>query len=452
MKLKFFGILLVSLLAVAIFSGGMPGVSVAADVYLPIPGDNSVSQWVYTSTTATKGWTKLSAISKSVEINFGKDNYLLFNNNISGEGINVILRDKTIFPTNDSSSINGSFAQSVDPSPPHAYINHTNDWIVKPLSPVYTIVPSQTLTASNGPLPGYSFVSPSTITLKYNSNISDSYETVSVLYRIDDNSPWEILPGLVNSGSKTVTATFTTNGFGSYCVVNLDSDFNEFSQEIASVNWSQQYVQSLWNKGIMSQTGSNGYFGLVDGSSNEYNTTRGEFASMLVKGMRLPLASLDNNIFSDVTSASPSLFADGVHYEYYYPQWRENVCTAASYGLFNGIRTAGGSLVFQPTAPVTREQAAALIARAVNLKVDYMDDPSNDKVLTALKKMYADNDDYLNISVWARPYVLAVSKAKYMSGTLNATTKKYSFNPTDPITRAETAKIIQKVLKNKKLI
>ncbi|OPX89721.1 MAG: hypothetical protein A4E53_01420 [Pelotomaculum sp. PtaB.Bin104] len=457
MKLKFFGILLVSLLAVVLFSVGVSSVSVAEGVYLPIPGAG-VSEYVYSSTSATKGLAKLSAISKNVEINFGKDNYLLYNDgvntNVSGSGIGVFVRGQTEFPTNDSSSWNGCFSQSRNtsaPAGPAGYVNHKNDWIVKPLSPVYTIIPASTLPAGGTWDAGYSTTSPSAITLKYNSDMSDLFDTVSMLYRVNDSSEWEVLPAVVNSSSKTVTATFAKDGFGSYCVANIDSDFNEFSLKIESVNWSQQYVQSLWNKGIMSQTRDGGYFGLVDGANNEYNTTRGEFASMLVKGMRLPLAGLDDNIFSDVQSADVSLLADGVNYNYYYPKWREYACTAANYGLFNGIRN-GASLEFQPTAPVTREQAAALIARAAKLKVDYMDDPDNDKVLAALKKMYADNDDYLNISVWARPYVLAVSKAKYMTGTLNTTTKKYSFNPAEPITRAETAKIIQKLLKNKKLI
>ncbi|OPX88931.1 S-layer homology domain-containing protein [Pelotomaculum sp. PtaB.Bin117] len=446
MKQKICGILLVSLIAVALFSGGLSGISVAEGVYLPIPG-SGVSEYVYNSTAITKGWTKLSAINKNVEINFGKDNYLLFNNTPSGTGIGVFVRDQSEQPTNDSTNWNGCFAQSLHnpvSSPPVKtdYLSHTNDWIVTPISPVYTIVPSSSLPADGS---GYSFVSPSAITLKYSSNISDLYDTVSVLYRVYDNSAWEVLPGLVNTSSKTVTATFAKDGFGSYCVANMDSNFSDFN--VASVAWSQQYVQSLWNKGIMSQTGSGGYFGLVDATAahTEYNTTRAEFASMLVKGLRLPLAGLQSNMFSDIGALSLSV--DGINYDYFYPKWREYACTAANYGLFNGIRN-GATLEFQPDQPVTREQAAALITRALNLKVDYVE-KDDDKVLAALTKLY---EDASSISVWARPYVLAVSKAKYMSGEPITGTKKYNFDPAGDITRAETAKIIQKLLKSKKLI
>lgn len=453
MKLKFFGVLLAALIAVAFLSGGVSGVSVAEGVYLPIPGAG-VSEYVYSSTSATKGLPKLSAISKNVEITFGKENYLLYNDgvstNVSGSGIGVFVRGQTELPTNDSSSWNGCFSQSRDtvaPAGPADYVDHQNDWIVKPVSPVYTIIPSATLPAGGTWDAGYSTTSSSAVAIKYNSNVSDLFETLSMLYRVNDNSAWEIIPSVVNTSSKTVTATFAANGFGSYCVANIDSDFNDF--KLNSVAWSQQYVQSLWNKGIMSQTRDSGYFGLVDGANVEYNTTRGEFASMLVNGMRLPLANLDDNIFPDVQSADASLLTDGVNYNYFYPKWREYACTAANYGLFNGIRN-GVSLEFQPAAPVTREQAAALIVRATKLKVDYMDDPDNDKVLKALSKLY---DDAADISVWARPYVLAVSKAKYMVGNPSVTTTgKFSYNPADPITRAQTAKIIQKLLKNKKLI
>jgi len=451
-KLKFCGILLASLIAVTFLSGGGAGISVAEGVYLPIPG-TGVSEYVYSSTIATKGLPKISAISKNVEINFGKDNFLIYddgvNTDISGSGIGVFVRGQTELPTNDSSDWNGCFSQSSNtgaPAVPGDYVNHQNDWIIRPVSPVYTVIPSASLPAGGTWDAGYSTTSPAVITLKYNSNVSDLYETVSVLYRVDDNTAWEVLPCVVKSSSKTVTATFATNGFGSYCVANIDSSFNDF--QVGSVAWSQQYVQSLWNRGIMSQTRNNGYFGLVDGADAEYNTTRGEFASMLVKGMRLPLAGLEDNIFSDIQSADSSLSAAGINYNYYYPKWREYACTAANYGLFNGIRN-GALLEFQPDQYVTREQAAALITRALNLKVDYLDDPDNDKVLKALKKSYV---DYESIGVWARPYVLAVSKAKYMSGELIAGTKTYNFNPTANITRAETAKIIQKVLKDKKLI
>ena len=456
MKLKFLGIFLVSMLAFVLFSGGLSGGSVAEGVYLPLPG---VSEYVYSPTSATKGLTKLSAINKNVEINFGKDNYLLYGGNtVSGAGIGVYVRNANKLPTNDNSDWNGCFSQSrnsVTPSVPANYIDHQTDWIVKPLSPVYTIVPKDDFSTydvegSSGDWDtGYSIISPSAITLKYSSSMADVFDTVSVLYRLNDNTAWEVLPCVVNASSKTVTATFSMNGFGSYCVANIDSDFNEFSQMIGSVDWSHQYVTSLWTKGIMSQTRDSGYFGLVDSSSQECATTRGEFASMLVKGMRLPLVSMDANIFSDVASTTLQDTSNSIIYEYYYPYWRQYACTAANYGLVSGIRN-GNTLEFQPNAPITREQAALLITRAAKLKVSYVDDPASDKVLTALQKLYTDAD---TISVWARPYVFAASKAKYMVGIpVTGQKNKYTFNPQDSLTRAQTAKIISMLLKNLKLI
>lgn len=461
MKLKFLGIFLVSLLAFVLFSGGLTGSSVAEGVYLPLPG---VSEYVYSPTSATKGLTKLSAINKSVEINFGKDNYLLYDGDtISSTGIGIYVRDDTSLPTNDNSNWNGCFSQSRDSLTPVIYTDHKTDWIINPLSPVYTIIPVDNI--SSGPNSGnwdakYSTTSSSTITLKYSSNMSDVFDTVSVLYRKNDSSPWEILPCVVNAKSKTVVATFTQNGFGSYCVVNMDSDFIDYT----NVSWAQQYVSSLWTKGIMSQTGPKGYFGLVDNNTgNEYNSTRGEFAAMLVKGMRLPVQNWGADVFSDLAPPLQDTVNTSVYYDLYYPNWRDYAYTSARYGIFSGIRDSStGDLEFQPNEYITREQAAVLIARVAKLKVENLSLEDSTFAATVNtktgKKTYKGNickalskfTDVESISPYALPYVLAVTKAKYMEGFTDN-----SFRPNGPtgqITRAQSAVIINKLLKSLKLI
>lgn len=474
MKLRNIVPVLMTLIAILFLSGGL-GEGSVLQVYdrLPIPG---VASSVYGATDITKpDLKKATAFNKYIEIDFTKNargandkNYLLYLDDggstdtldCSTYVFGVFVRD-TINHSGLMPDSNDDFSQYDDSSP------GATNWIVKPLSHVFTIVPmrdagaisSYDIDGEDGTITGiddYELYWPALITLKYDKIMSDPYGTVTVLYRKDDNDDWEILPGLVNTSQGTVTTTFARDGFGTYCVVNLDGNFNEFPIIGGSgVSWSQQYVTTLWSKGIMSQTKTNGDFGLINGAS-EYNATRGEFAAMLVKGMRLPLRTelserLFNetyNNFSDVDTGD-DLVAEGVHYEDYYPQWVDCVYTSAKYGLFNGFRE-GDKLVFKPADSVTREQAAALIARAAKLKVDYMDDPASDKVLSALQKMYTDAD---SISIWARPYVLAVSKAKYMEGIPDPSdSKKKRFTPGVPITRAQTAKIVYKLLSQLKLL
>lgn len=457
---------------------------------LPLPG---VATSVYGATTLDKpDIKKASAFQKYIEIDFSRNargtndtNYLLYLDNdgstdtltCSTYVFGFFVRD-TINNPGISPGANDDFAQYNDSSP------GSTNWIVKPLSHVFTVLPMLDAEEVAGydlddeggiidEIDQYELYWPAVITLKYDKTISDPYGTVTVLYRQSDRSPWEILPGLVNTSSGTVTTVFARNGFGTYCVVNLDGNFNEFpATGGGAVSWSQQYVTGLWTKGILSQTKQDGYFGLIE-DDTEYKATRGEFAAMLVKGMRLPirteltrrLFNEDYNNFDDVSSGD-NLLADGIDYADYYPLWVDYAYASAKYGLFNGFRE-GDVLVFKPEDYVTREQAAALIARAAKLKVENLEaeDASFTKdekgnyigvICKGLKSLKYTDADIESISPWALPYVYAVSKAKYMEGypedPADSKNKNRLFNASEEITRAQTAKLVYKLLSTMKLI
>lgn len=474
--------------------------------------DNGSDTKPGTKKAEQKPLTKYSAFNKYIELDCTKDtpgggkvdNRLVYRNpssdkiSYSDTPIAVFVRDTLNYPRLLPSNTS-DFAQLPDESEPGKY-----NWIVKPLSHVYTILPMDSRIDSldidddddfnkgtHKYVSRYSFYWPATLKLKYNKYMSDPYETVSVLYRKNDREPWEILPCSTIKGTSQlsknlgeVEVTFAKNGFGSYCVANIDTDFLDFRADNSPVTWAQQYVKALWAKGIMSQTGSNGYFGLYKYQTDlsEYRITRGEFAWMLVKGMRLPLESNEQSTIFSVNEKKYDTFADidndnstfkeftaeFVDYYDYYPDWPLYAITAAKYGLFNGIRHADGDLYFEPAALITREQAAALIARAAKLKVDKLEpadtnhDAKNGKIYGALSRLYTDADA---ISPWAMPYVLAVSKAKYMEGipdsqasggTVRTGAKaQYKFGTSGNdqyITRAQAAKITYKLLEQLKLI
>jgi len=198
MKMKYFGFLIMLLIAFVLISGGVTGGSVAEGVYLPLPG---VSEYVYKADFATKGLSKLSAINKNVEINFGKDNYLLDGGTVKGTGIGVYVRPDSELPKNTN-----NFSQ--------AYGGIQKYWIIKPLSKLYTIRPVDDLSDFNnvsgtGGHTDYSMISPAAITLKYDIYFSDAYDNVAVLYRKDDGSAWEILPAVVNAGAAPVLVDVT---------------------------------------------------------------------------------------------------------------------------------------------------------------------------------------------------------------------------------------------------
>ena len=104
--------------------------------------------------------------------------------------------------------------------------------------------------------------------------------------------------------------------------------------------------------------------------------TRAQFATIVVRGLGLPLMTTNN--FSDVKAGS------------WYASY---VGTAYSYGIVNG-RTA---TTFDPEGTITRQEAAAMVARAA--KLCGMDtELETYEILTVLAQF----GDYMSIGEWAR--------------------------------------------------
>ncbi|MNJ57800.1 Endoglucanase precursor [compost metagenome] len=197
--------------------------------------------------------------------------------------------------------------------------------------------------------------------------------------------------------------------------------------DVTNHGWARNMLNALYSKGIMKNLRGDS-FGTDD------RVTRGEFATLLVKGLDLPL-----NYPTDSDHAK-STFLDigpGARTE----TWSyEHIETAARAGIVTGI-TEG---VFAPYMPITREQAAVMISRALKLKLALNDEKLN----ATLAKTFIDSG---SVDYYARPAIVAVSKAKIMAGS--ATTlpgqKKatFSFNPKGFMTRAEAGKISVELLK-----
>ncbi|PTQ56245.1 MAG: hypothetical protein BSOLF_0556 [Candidatus Carbobacillus altaicus] len=97
---------------------------------------------------------------------------------------------------------------------------------------------------------------------------------------------------------------------------------------------------------------------------------------------------------------------------------------------------------FRPNDQVTREQAAIMIARAMNLKLPATPDAAR----ATLAKVFVDTNQ---MNVYALQSIAAVYKAGLMEGSpLDPQAKKtmYAFNPRASITRAEMAVILQKMM------
>ncbi|WP_068783823.1 S-layer homology domain-containing protein [Paenibacillus phocaensis] len=256
-----------------------------------------------------------------------------------------------------------------------------------------------------------------TLKLAFNKSVVDEAGTTVAVFRFTENSEWENIGGAVDTKNNTITVPF--DDFGYYVVMKQSRGFSD----ITNHPWARNILNALYSKGIMANLQPN-TFGADD------LTTRGEFATLLVKGLNIPL-NYDDKVqtYFDVV---PKAKTDTWEFKY--------IETASRAGIITGI-TEG---YFGVEEPVTREQAAMMISRALKLKL-----AANDSKLSAtLAKQFLDSG---RIDPYARPAVQAVYKAKIMDGqsVTTAGSKKASinFNPKNNMTRAEAGKVAVELLK-----
>lgn len=209
-------------------------------------------------------------------------------------------------------------------------------------------------------------------------------------------------PGGINGGSNTNTSAGKDDKKGndqedvSKDTEKNDTDANPtvtYPSDIA-LHWAEEYIKYVYDYALM-----NGY---EDGSFlPEASITRAEFSTVMARLLKLEGGSDAADKFVDL---------DG--------HWaKEYISALAEAGIVGGVSDSE----FAPDENITREQMAAILARALDLSGD--DDLD-----------FADADD---ISDWARVYVSAVKNAGYMRGDGDN-----CFAPLNNATRAEVATVI----------
>ncbi|HEY0826689.1 MAG TPA: S-layer homology domain-containing protein, partial [Bacilli bacterium] len=273
---------------------------------------------------------------------------------------------------------------------------------------------------------------PGQLKLKYDPVLRDTASRYLTVYHYDIfedstgvvKARWRNMGGVVDPKSKTITVPLET--FGYYQVMYMDNSFDD----VNSHPWARNILDTLYSKGIMAPKSPPAAFGPNDPIG------RGEFTTMLVKIFDIPLHYTEDPTFTDVLRTDPSGTA---LYDYKYIE------TAAAAGI---VRGSGGGK-FQPDSTIRRQDAAVMIAKAANLKMN-TDDV---KILKALQKSFTDANAMDNYTIAA---IEAVTKAGLMSGkenTLVAGTKaSFRFDPLDSMTRAEAGAIAISILKQQKKI
>ena len=136
---------------------------------------------------------------------------------------------------------------------------------------------------------------------------------------------------------------------------------------------------------------------------------------------RAEMAAIINRSFGCYVKADISKYKDVSKDKWYF----EDVAMAVQMGTYNGR----SNTAMAPDAPITREEAMTVVARALELDYD-----SYSK--TDLSKF----SDRNKISNWALPYVRAMVGADYIHG------RTKGLEPLDNITRAEFAQIFHNII------
>lgn len=242
----------------------------------------------------------------------------------------------------------------------------------------------------------------------------DKNKLLDVFYYNESKKTWEPLSGEIDR--KNQTATFKTKHFSKYAVLACEEEQttvpNVSIGDFADLNghWAKDKVMNLAKLGIISGVSSTEF-------APQRQVTRAEFATMLVKAIKLePGIQLRSN-FNDV-------MADAWYFS--------AVNAAADAGLINGY----GSFRFGPDDSITREQMAVMIHKAMIYT-------GKETALTEvdIQNQLAVFSDRDRLSSWASNSVAAVLNQEIITGRGNGI-----LAPRDNATRAEAAVIIMQML------
>jgi len=266
---------------------------------------------------------------------------------------------------------------------------------VRPASRVYRV----TFTEGGASVDGTAEPAPVRITLAYDGDGVD--ETLLGVYRFNEETGlWEYVGGDLDRESGLISADVTREGL--YAVMEYDMTF----EDVPADHWAHTALKQLAARHIVKGVGENAF-------APASRATRAEFAALLARALRLSAGD------------EPAPFTDVAADAWY----AKELAAAHAAGLVNGL-TIGS---FAPDEPVSREQMAAMLARAYAYRKGEPHVPSGDQL-----DGYADGAD---VSGWARYTVNAVIELGLMRGK-----DADRFAPLDEATRAETAMVIWNLL------
>ncbi|RXZ83161.1 S-layer homology domain-containing protein [Paenibacillaceae bacterium] len=222
---------------------------------------------------------------------------------------------------------------------------------------------------------------------------------LGIYYYNETTGQWEYTGGKTDSEAKQINVKLTH--LSQYAAMEYQKSFTDVDKS----HWAARTIEVLAARHIIA--------GKTDALFKpDDKTTRAEFTAMLVRVLNLPAAE-GGSTFTDVSERA--WYADAVK-------------SAHAAGLITGL----SNTKFGPDAVITREQMAALLVRAYEIKGNKIN--VRQEPLDAFK-------DREEISVWARDNVNKALAAKLMQGIGNEL-----FDAKSPATRAQNAQAVYNLI------
>ncbi|THF79962.1 S-layer homology domain-containing protein [Cohnella fermenti] len=225
-----------------------------------------------------------------------------------------------------------------------------------------------------------------------------------------DTGAFSFVPARFVAGDEFTQAALKRNGNSLYMVVRLSKTFADLDG-----HWAKNAIDRLASKGLLNGTAA-------DRFEADKALTRAQFASMLARALGLTPQLDAATAFADVKDDA---------------WYAGEVGAATMAGFVHGT----GNASFEPEAGITREQAAVLLASALNYIAPGTSAAVDvDDILLKL-------GDESSISGWARDAVAVAMERGLMKGTGGGI-----FDPKRIVTRAEAAVVAERFLVNAGLI
>jgi len=245
---------------------------------------------------------------------------------------------------------------------------------------------------------GLTFNKPVVLRIKI-AGFTGTWENLILAWYDAANDRWVPVPSVIDPANGEISGLI--NHFTNFAVLAREKQPVSFSDVgDGSYDWARKEIQYLALKGIVSETAP-------DQFEPARPITRGEFVVMLAKAMGVEAAADDAPGFTDLRPEDKDY------------DLMQAACAA---GLVKGY--SDGTL--RPGEQITREQIAALVARALDLAP------------AAAEPAFVDGDQ---VSAWARESVIAASESGLLGGFPDG-----SFKPGMFTERAQAAVLIYRII------